>query len=148
MEELTEVITAAQFHPLNCSEFIYSSSKGTIRLCDMREKALCDQHAKRESLTISGNFSLWFRIFLLFPSCSCTNSLSLSLFISFCSVFEEPDDPSSRSFFTEIIASISDAKFSRNGRYILSRDYLTGKVKTQGFRIILYMYVLIVLTTF
>lgn len=46
MEELTEVITAAQFHPSNCSEFIYSSSKGTVRLCDMREKALCDQHAK------------------------------------------------------------------------------------------------------
>ena len=48
MEELTEVITAAQFHPSNCNEFIYSSSKGTIRLCDMREKALCDQHAKCE----------------------------------------------------------------------------------------------------
>ena len=46
MEELTEVITATQFHPFNCHEFIYSSSKGTIRLCDMREKALCDQHAK------------------------------------------------------------------------------------------------------
>ena len=46
MEELTEVITAAQFHPVNCNEFIYSSSKGTVRLCDMRAKALCDQHAK------------------------------------------------------------------------------------------------------
>ncbi len=46
MEELTEVITAVQFHPINCNEFIYSISKGTIKLCDMREKALCDQHAK------------------------------------------------------------------------------------------------------
>lgn len=51
MEELTEVITAAQFHPVNCNEFIYSSSKGTIRLCDMREKALCDQHAKCKLLS-------------------------------------------------------------------------------------------------
>ena len=50
MEELTEVITAAQFHPTSCHMLIYSSSKGTIRLCDMREKALCDEHAKRESL--------------------------------------------------------------------------------------------------
>ena len=48
MEELTEVITAASFHPLKCNEFVYSSSKGTIRLCDMREKALCDDHAKCE----------------------------------------------------------------------------------------------------
>ena len=49
MEELTEVITAAVFHPVKCNEFIYSSSKGSIRLCDMREKALCDVHAKCKS---------------------------------------------------------------------------------------------------
>uniref|UniRef100_A0A1B6C2V2 Serine/threonine-protein phosphatase 2A 55 kDa regulatory subunit B n=1 Tax=Clastoptera arizonana TaxID=38151 RepID=A0A1B6C2V2_9HEMI len=46
MEELTEVITAAEFHPLECNLFIYSSSKGTIRLCDMRQAALCDSHSK------------------------------------------------------------------------------------------------------
>lgn len=47
MEELTEVITASEFHPTSCNLFVYSSSKGTIRLCDMREAALCDRHAKR-----------------------------------------------------------------------------------------------------
>lgn len=31
MEELTEVITAAEFHPVECNLFVYSSSKGTIR---------------------------------------------------------------------------------------------------------------------
>jgi len=46
MEELTEVITAAEFHPTECNVFVYSSSKGSIRLCDMRSQALCDQHAK------------------------------------------------------------------------------------------------------
>jgi serine/threonine-protein phosphatase 2A regulatory subunit B len=46
MEELTEVITAAEFHPLHCNYFAYSSSKGTIKLADMRESALCDHHAK------------------------------------------------------------------------------------------------------
>lgn len=46
MEELTEVITAAEFHPTHCNQFMYSSSKGTIKLADMRESALCDQHAK------------------------------------------------------------------------------------------------------
>ena len=48
MEELTEVITAAEFHPTSCNWFMYASSKGTIKLADMRESALCDQHAKRE----------------------------------------------------------------------------------------------------
>ncbi|KAK9694201.1 protein phosphatase 2A regulatory subunit cdc55 [Basidiobolus ranarum] len=89
MEELTEVITASEFHPSHCNVFMYSSSKGTIKLCDMREAALCDRYAK---------------------------------------MFEEEEDPSSRSFFSEIISSISDVKFSSDGRYILSRDYLTLKI--------------------
>lgn len=49
MEDLTEVITAAEFHPNQCNTFVYSSSKGTIRMCDMRTSALCDNHAKREA---------------------------------------------------------------------------------------------------
>ncbi|XP_041368967.1 serine/threonine-protein phosphatase 2A 55 kDa regulatory subunit B alpha isoform-like isoform X2 [Gigantopelta aegis] len=89
MEELTEVITAAEFHPKECNMFVYSSSKGSIRLCDMRQQALCDQHAK---------------------------------------LFEEPEDPTNRSFFSEIISSISDVKFSHNGRYMITRDYLSVKV--------------------
>lgn len=89
MEELTEVITSAEFHPQHCNIFMYSSSKGTIKLADMRASALCDQHAK---------------------------------------VFEEEEDPANKSFFSEIISSISDIKFSHDGRYILSRDYLTLKL--------------------
>ncbi|KAI9595033.1 protein phosphatase 2A regulatory B subunit [Syncephalis fuscata] len=89
MEELTEVITAAEFHPLQCNLFMYSSSKGTVKLGDMRAAALCDQHAK---------------------------------------LFEEEEDPSNKSFFSEIISSISDVRFSADGRYILSRDYLTLKI--------------------
>ncbi|KAJ4916056.1 Serine/threonine protein phosphatase 2A 55 kDa regulatory subunit B beta isoform [Raphanus sativus] len=89
MEDLTEVITSAEFHPIHCNMLAYSSSKGSIRLIDMRQSALCDSHTK---------------------------------------LFEEPEAPGSRSFFTEIIASISDIKFSKNGRYILSRDYMTLKL--------------------
>lgn len=101
MEELTEVITAAEFHPVHCNLFMYSSSKGTIKLADMRESALCDQHAKCMS--------------------DCQDHWLTS-------VFEEEEDPSQKSFFSEIISSISDVKFSRDGRYILSRDYLTLKI--------------------
>src|SRR6202012_21982 len=89
MEELTEVITSAEFHPHHCNIFMYSSSKGTIKLGDMRSAALCDSHSK---------------------------------------VFEEEEDPSTKSFFSEIISSISDIKFSPDGRYILARDYLTLKI--------------------
>ncbi|CAL4889086.1 unnamed protein product [Urochloa decumbens] len=89
MEDLTEVITCAEFHPTHCNTLAYSSSKGTIRLIDMRQSALCDNHAK---------------------------------------LFEEHDAPGSRSFFTEIIASVSDIKFARDGRHILSRDFMTLKL--------------------
>jgi len=89
MEELTEVITASEFHPTGCNMFVYSSSKGTIRLCDMRAAALCDKHSK---------------------------------------LFDEPEDPTNRSFFSEIISSISDVKFSYSGRYMVSRDYLSIKI--------------------
>ncbi|KAK4349873.1 hypothetical protein RND71_029186 [Anisodus tanguticus] len=89
MEDLTEVITSAEFHPTHCNTLAYSSSKGSIRLIDLRQSALCDSHSK---------------------------------------LFEEQEAPGSRSFFTEIIASISDIKFSKDGRYILSRDYMTLKL--------------------
>lgn len=89
MEELTEVITSAEFHPEHCNLFMYSSSKGTIKLCDMRQNALCDYKTK---------------------------------------TFEEFLDPVNHNFFTEITSSISDVKFSPNGRYIASRDYLTVKI--------------------
>ncbi|RXH88739.1 hypothetical protein DVH24_000338 [Malus domestica] len=89
MEDLTEVITSAEFHPTHCNTLAYSSSKGSIRLIDLRQSALCDSHAK---------------------------------------LFEEPEVPGARSFFTEIIASISDIKFGKEGRYILSRDYMTLKL--------------------
>jgi serine/threonine-protein phosphatase 2A regulatory subunit B len=69
--------------------FTFSSSKGTIKIGDMRAAALCDRHAK---------------------------------------LFEEPADASAKSFFSEIISSISDVQFSHDGRYLMSRDYLSVKI--------------------
>ncbi|XP_019247512.1 PREDICTED: serine/threonine protein phosphatase 2A 55 kDa regulatory subunit B beta isoform-like isoform X2 [Nicotiana attenuata] len=46
MEDLTEVITSAEFHPFHCNLLAYSSSRGFIRLVDMRKSALCDHSVK------------------------------------------------------------------------------------------------------
>lgn len=89
MEDLTEVITSAEFHPSRCDLFAYSSSKGSIRLADMRTNALCASSAK---------------------------------------TFDAPETPGSRSFFSEIIASVSDVKFTRDGGFLLSRDYLNMRL--------------------
>lgn len=86
MEDLTEVITAAQFHPTHCHLFTHSSSRGVVKVCDLRQSALCQTWVKQ---------------------------------------YEAQDNASSRnSFFSEIIASISDVQFSPDGRYILTRDYM------------------------
>lgn len=68
MEELTEVITAAEFHPNHCNYFVYSSSKGIIRLCDMRAAALCDTHAKGK-----GSFYDSYQLTMMITSLSGTN---------------------------------------------------------------------------
>jgi serine/threonine-protein phosphatase 2A regulatory subunit B len=43
-------------------------------------------------------------------------------------VFEEPSEESAKTFFTEIITSVADVKFSSDGRYIFSRDYMNLKI--------------------
>jgi len=43
MEDLTEVITSAEFHPKNCSLLAYASSKGVVRLGDLRQAAFADR---------------------------------------------------------------------------------------------------------
>ena len=48
MEDLAEVITYSRFHPTENSVFAFSSSKGVIRLCDMRRSTHHEQHAKRK----------------------------------------------------------------------------------------------------
>lgn len=41
----------------------------------------------------------------------------------------QPEAPSSqRSFFTELLASMSDLKFSRDGRHMLARDFMGLKL--------------------
>lgn len=119
------MITAAEFHPHHCNLFVYSSSKGTLRLCDMREAALCDRHSKCESHPRRLGGSV-----LLCAAAGLTGPLLTPASVPLAPppVFEEPEDPSARSFFSEIISSVSDVKFSHSGRYLLTRDYLTAKV--------------------
>lgn len=88
-EELNEVITASQFHPTHDNLFVFSTSKGLIKMGDLRKSSICDDTAV---------------------------------------VFEEKEASANKNFFTEIVASISDITFSKNGRYIFSRDFLNVKV--------------------
>jgi len=88
MDELTEVITCADFHPQQCNAIIYATSKGMIRLGDLRSSALCETYSKQ---------------------------------------FEDTESDIG-GFFQELVTTISDVKFSPDGNFIVSRDYLTMKI--------------------
>jgi serine/threonine-protein phosphatase 2A regulatory subunit B len=90
-QELSEVITAAEFHPTCASQLIYSSSKGLVRLCDLREAARIEKNSGR-------------------------------------TFGHAQQSENERTFFSEVIASMSDVKFSRDGRYVMARDYMTLKI--------------------
>lgn len=59
MEELTEVITAAEFHPTCDYLFAYGSSKGLARICDTRENAIADRPAKSKVLLFTPIFNFF-----------------------------------------------------------------------------------------
>jgi serine/threonine-protein phosphatase 2A regulatory subunit B len=87
IEELAEVITHVEYHPVRSDVFLFSSSKGYICMCDLRVNSQFD---------------------------NCSTFFSIQ------------EDPSRKHFFTDIINSVSRAKFSPiNDQYILSRDYLS-----------------------
>eukprot|EP01126_Amoeba_proteus_P028789 TRINITY_DN2836_c0_g1_i7.p1 TRINITY_DN2836_c0_g1~~TRINITY_DN2836_c0_g1_i7.p1 ORF type:complete len:658 (-),score=120.10 TRINITY_DN2836_c0_g1_i7:221-1966(-) len=88
MDNLQEVITCSDFHPTSCNLFIYSTSKGGLRLGDLRDSSLCDRHSKE--FTHSGG--------------------------------------EVGGFFQELVTTISNCKFSPNGYFIASRDYLSMKI--------------------
>lgn len=87
MKDLTEVITSTKFHPNHSHMFAYATSRGSVKLCDLRASALCSTYARKfEDIT------------------------------SRCE---------RRTFISELIASITNMKFSMDGRYILTRDFMS-----------------------
>jgi len=88
MDELAEIITNCSFHPHDCGIFAYATSRGVVRLGDLRNKALCKSYSKE---------------------------------------FEDVDSDVG-GFFRELISNVSDIKFSPDGQFIATRDYLSVKI--------------------
>eukprot|EP01105_Mastigella_eilhardi_P009129 TRINITY_DN2171_c0_g1_i3.p1 TRINITY_DN2171_c0_g1~~TRINITY_DN2171_c0_g1_i3.p1 ORF type:complete len:325 (-),score=89.32 TRINITY_DN2171_c0_g1_i3:62-1036(-) len=92
MQQLSEVITCAECHPLDCSLFAYATSSGYVHLVDLRARACCEKSTAKEFF-----------------------------------------EPCASSFFSEILSSVSDMKFSRDGRYIVTRSFLQMKARAPCF---------------
>lgn len=99
IEDLTEVLTVSQFHPSEPHLLGYATSKGNVNLCDMRLSSDFRHSSISSSATAAGS------------SGSGSNT-------------RQPR----QSFFSELITSISDLKFSPCGRMMATRDYMSLKV--------------------
>ena len=97
MEDLTEVFTCAAFHPLQNHTLAFSTSKGCIKVADLRMSALCSSH-----LTFSDS-----------AASEAIHAYGVE---------------GAGSVFRELMGSISDLKFSVDGRYMSTRDYLNIKI--------------------
>ncbi|KAA6384739.1 MAG: putative Protein phosphatase PP2A regulatory subunit B, partial [Streblomastix strix] len=91
MEDITQIITCAAMHPVQPSLFLYATSKGLVRLCDMRRSALAD--TSFTEFSDSGNTS--FATSMLSPAAA-----EMVSFI--CDAQFSPDGKSilTRDFFT------------------------------------------------
>lgn len=89
IENVNECITRGFFHPSSCNILAWTTTRGHIKLSDLRVNALGD-----------------------------TSPLT----------FSDPNISKNSDYFTDIISSISDGKFSNDGRYILTRDYVNLKL--------------------
>lgn len=96
MQDLNEVMNVVDYHPSQGSLFLYGTSRANIRVCDLRERALCDNEAKS------------------FGPGKQNNTTSPA--------------EQSKGFFNELTQAITDAKFSKGGRFIVSRDFMSVKL--------------------
>lgn len=42
LEDVSVVITCSKFHPTQDNQFLYSTSNGITKICDMRKTGICD----------------------------------------------------------------------------------------------------------
>ncbi|KAF6131047.1 hypothetical protein HJG60_007949 [Phyllostomus discolor] len=92
----------------------------SFNIMDMRPSDMEEQM----EVIIAVEFHLWLCNVFMYSSskdavCLC-DMRSLALWDRHSKIFEEPDDPSSRSSFSKIISSISDVKFSHSGWYTIT----------------------------
>ena len=90
LDELSEVITTCNYHPIQDTIFLYATSKGIMEICDLRKGGALNSNK--------------------------------------CIHLTEKDDSTPKNFFTDIVSSVSSATFSKNGRYVVSRDFLNLKI--------------------
>uniref|UniRef100_A0A8D2N8W0 Serine/threonine-protein phosphatase 2A 55 kDa regulatory subunit B n=1 Tax=Zonotrichia albicollis TaxID=44394 RepID=A0A8D2N8W0_ZONAL len=129
MVEATPRRVFANAHTYHINSISVNSDYETYMSADDLRINLWNFEITNQSFSILWRVWLWRRPWGPVRSSPRGSSrLMLGVVLSSCTVFEEPEDPSNRSFFSEIISSISDVKFSHSGRYIMTRDYLTVKV--------------------
>lgn len=147
MEELNEVITCATFHSADSSLLSFGTSRGKAVVVDTRMRSIVDRGTV---MSIEANRPTNFgprddrsTVMCGDPKHNCANAkasqlspasqlnrlAAMSSDIGATPVHTlSPDNKNNTSFFHEMITSLSDIKVTEDGRYLLTRDFLTIKV--------------------
>lgn len=99
--QLNELINSMNAHPTESNQFLYTTSSGNIHICDMRT---------------SSNSELPAHMLSHRPPDQGEHSQRRS-------VEDEGAD-----FLEDVVCTVSDAKFSKGGKFIISRDYMSVRI--------------------
>lgn len=143
MEELSEVVTCATYHPTDSSLLAYATSRGTACVIDTRMRSLIDRNAVLR-IEASGPRSFSARddrslVLQADPqhdspvgkAQASSPASQLGRLAQASSALPSPAAvpvDKSTSFFSEMITSVSDIKIAGGGRYLLTRDFMAIKV--------------------
>lgn len=144
--QLAEVITCAQFHPSHSYLLGFGTSKGTLNICDMRESAIIHPmsskvYAEEYSSKIIKSPPISPRVVSHRNSISSVvhkvpqlQNRSIRLFEADDDLFSYKQNLMNSKLFQgdysiineliDVLPSISDLKFSSDGKYVVTRDYL------------------------
>jgi serine/threonine-protein phosphatase 2A regulatory subunit B len=146
MEELSEVVTCAAYHPTDSSLLCYATSRGAACVIDTRMRSLVD---KNTVLKIEASGARSFgprddRSVVLHcdslhdsqdaraqqnsPASQLSRLAAASSAVASASSTAPLSVEKSTSFFSEMITSVSDVKVSQDGRYLFTRDFMTIKM--------------------
>lgn len=86
LEEISEVITSSKFHPTSNNIFLYSTSKGIIKVGDLRKSSNCEKTAMTLEVKDSGNKNFFTDIIVSICDATFSNNGRYIFARDFCTV--------------------------------------------------------------
>lgn len=105
MQELSEVITVARFHPQRCHIMVYGTSQGAINVCDLRQAAVVQDYSAQSSFAHHSDVEIYDHRRINRAVTTLGNPYRTS--------------PSTRNHFAEIVSSTADIRWTSPWEWLI-----------------------------